>query len=54
MHGMKFFDFILQKGGKVTLAEIGDPKIEWKSISEVFDETLKHEQKIIGFNKQTS
>ena len=46
MHGMKFFNFILQKGGKVTLAEIGAPKIEWKSISEVFTDTLKHEQKI--------
>jgi len=48
MHGMKFFNFILQKGGKVTLAEIGVPKIEWKSISEVFTDTLKHEQKITG------
>ena len=46
MHGMKFFDFILQKGSKVTLTEIGSPKIEWKSISEVFTDTLKHEQKI--------
>jgi ferritin len=48
MHGMKFFDFILQKGGKVTLAQIAAPIIEWKSISEVFAETLKHEQKITG------
>jgi ferritin len=48
MHGMKFFDFILQKGGKVTLTEITAPKVEWKSISEVFVETLKHEQKITG------
>lgn len=48
MHGMKFFDFILQKGGKVTLTEIGSPKIEWKSTSEVFTDTLKHEQKISG------
>ncbi len=48
MHGMKFFNFILQKGGKVSLTEIGAPKIEWKSISEVFADTLKHEQKITG------
>jgi ferritin len=48
MHGMKFFDFILQKGGKVTLAQIAAPKVEWKSIPEVFTETLKHEQKITG------
>jgi ferritin len=48
MHGMKFFNFILQKGGKVTLSEIQAPKIEWKSISGVFADTLKHEQKISG------
>ena len=48
LHGMKFFDFILQKGGKVTLTQIGEPKVEWKSISEVFSDTLKHEQKISG------
>jgi len=48
MHGMKFFNFILQKGGRVTLAEIGAPKIEWNSIPEVFADTLKHEQKISG------
>lgn len=48
MHGMKFFNFILQKGGKVTLTQIESPKVEWKSISEVFSDTLKHEQKISG------
>jgi ferritin len=48
MHGMKFFDFILQKGGKINLTQLGAPKIEWKSISEVFADTLKHEQKISG------
>lgn len=46
MHGMKFFDFILQKGGKVTLSQIATPKIKWKTIAEVFNDTLVHEQKI--------
>lgn len=48
MHGMKFYDFILQKGGKVSLAQINAPKLEWKSIPEIFSDTLKHEQKISG------
>jgi len=48
LHGMKFFNFILQKGGKVNLAQIGAPKVDWKSIPEVFTDTLKHEQKITG------
>ena len=47
-HAMKIYDFVLQKGGKVTLKEIGAPKIEWKGISEVFQDTLKHEHKITG------
>jgi ferritin len=48
LHGMKFFNFILQKGGKVSLSQINTPKIEWKDISEIFSDTLKHEQKITG------
>lgn len=48
MHGMKFFDYILQKGGKVTLLPIDGPKTSWKNIMEVFKDTLKHEQKITG------
>jgi ferritin len=48
VHGMKFFDFILQKGSKVTLSQINTPKIEWKDIKEIFSDTLKHEQKITG------
>jgi ferritin len=48
MHGTKFFNFILQKGGKVTLTQIGAPKVDWKSIPEVFGDTLEHEQKITG------
>jgi ferritin len=48
MHAMKFYNFVLQKGGKVTLKQIAAPKTEWKSISEAFSDTLKHEQKITG------
>ena len=48
MHGMKFFNFILQKGGKISLSQINAPKIEWKDTSEIFSDTLKHEQKITG------
>ena len=54
MHGMKFFNFILQKGGKVSLSQINMPEIEWKDIPEIFSDTLKHEQKITGLiNKLT-
>lgn len=54
MHGIKFFNFIVQKGGKVSLKQIDAPKIDWNSILEVFTDSLKHEQKITGLiNKLT-
>jgi ferritin len=47
-HGMKFYSFIIQVGGKVTLKAIKAPKTSWKSIMEVFAETLAHEKHITG------
>jgi ferritin len=45
-HGMKIYDYILQRNGKATLAKIETPKAVWKSPLDVFQETLKHEQHI--------
>lgn len=45
-HGMKIYDYILQRDGKVVLTKIETPKAIWKSPLEVFQETLKHEQHI--------
>ncbi len=47
-HGMKIYDFINQTGGKVTLKAIKAPKVSWKSIRDVFKETLAHERYITG------
>jgi ferritin len=46
MHGMKFYDFINQTGGKVTLKAIAAPKTNWKSIMEIYKDTLAHEKHI--------
>jgi ferritin len=48
MHGMKFYDFINQRGGRVVLSQIDAPPVEWNSPVKVFEETLKHEQKVTG------
>jgi len=48
MHAMKFYAFIIQAGGDVTLSQIGAPKTSWKSVSEAFKDTLTHENKITG------
>ena len=47
-HAMKFFQYIIDRGGKVKLMQIDQPKTEWKDIVEVFEETLAHEQKVTG------
>jgi ferritin len=42
-HAMKFYDFIVERGGKVTLKAIGAPKTEWKSTMEAAEEVVAHE-----------
>jgi len=45
-HATKFYNYLIQKGGRVQLNAIQKPKTEWKSLVEVFEETYAHEQKI--------
>jgi len=42
-HAMKIFGFVNEVGGKVELEVIEKPKSEWKSVLNVFEESLKHE-----------
>lgn len=43
-HGMKFYNFINERGGRVKLDKIDAPTFEYGSVLEVFKETLEHEQ----------
>ncbi len=45
-HGIKFFDFIHERGGRVCLTGIDAPKIEWSSSLEVAEEVAAHEAKV--------
>ena len=45
-HAMKFYNFILERGGKVTLKAVAAPKTEWVSNLEVFKEAADHEAEI--------
>jgi ferritin len=47
-HAMKFYDFIIQRGGKVQLLQIEAPPTEWDSPLAVFEATLEHEEKVTG------
>jgi ferritin len=55
IHSMKFYDYVIHAGGKVTLKAIKEPKTNWKSIVEAFADTLEHEQHITDLvNKLTT
>jgi len=42
-HAMKLYDYLLERGGRVTLKAIGAPKTEWQSTLEVAEEVAAHE-----------
>ena len=46
MHGMKFYDFVNERGGKVTLEAIAKPESVWATPLAAFEEILKHEQHV--------
>lgn len=45
-HAMRFYDYLNSQGEKVTLEAIAKPDGEFKSLLQMFTETLKHEKKI--------
>lgn len=45
-HAMKFYDFIIERGGRVMLKGIDAPKTEWSSSLEVAEEVAAHEAKV--------
>ena len=47
-HAMKMYDFVNERRGRVVLAAIDEPKAEWTSPLEVFQDTYEHETKVTG------
>jgi ferritin len=45
-HANRFFKYIVERGGKVTLQAIAEPKCDYKSPLDVFKASLGHEQKV--------
>jgi len=46
LHAIKFLDHIHDRGGRVILKQIDQPRIEWSSPLEVFQEAYAHECQI--------
>lgn len=51
-HAMKLYDFVVQRGWRVLLKEIKKPPHNFKSVTEMMEQTLEHESRVTGlFNK---
>jgi ferritin len=46
MHGMKFYSFVNERGGKVTLEAIAKPESAWASPLAAFEAIQKHEEHV--------
>ncbi len=47
-HAMKLFEYIYDRGGRVTLQAIAQPPTEWTSLLDVFQQVQEHERKVTG------
>ncbi|KPJ85587.1 MAG: ferritin [Spirochaetes bacterium DG_61] len=47
-HAMKFYGYVFEKGGRVTLKAIDAPPTEWKSPLDTFESVYNHEVKVTG------
>ena len=47
-HAQKMFDYVIERGGRVTLAPIEGPQTEWKTGLAMFRDAYGHEQKVTG------
>ncbi len=45
-HAMKFYRYLIERGGTVRLYGIKEPPHEWKSPLDAFEQTLEHEKHI--------
>lgn len=45
-HANRFFQYMVERGGKITLEAVPEPKCDYKSPLEAFKASLGHEQKV--------
>ncbi|HSL95120.1 MAG TPA: ferritin [Thermoleophilia bacterium] len=45
-HAQKMFDYVIERGGRVTLAPIEGPQTEWETGLQMFEDAYAHEQKV--------
>jgi ferritin len=45
-HAMKFYDFVIERGGRAVLGAVDEPTFEWASPLAAFENAYEHEQKV--------
>jgi len=45
-HAMKFYKYVVERGGRVTVSALAQPPAEWTSLLDIFQQVLEHEKKI--------
>lgn len=51
-HALKFYDHIIERGGRVTLQPVEAPPPQWESPLAAFEDAYRHEQKVTGLINQ--
>jgi ferritin len=51
-HGMKFFDHVIERGGRAALQPVEAPPARWDSPLAAFEDAYRHEQKVTGLINQ--
>lgn len=47
-HAMKIFDYMIERGNRVSLSALEKPVHNFKSVHDVMEKALEHEQKVTG------
>ncbi|MDD5556664.1 MAG: ferritin [bacterium] len=51
-HVQRFYRYLVERGGRVSLDAVAKPPAEWASALNAFEEALKHEGKVTGYINQ--
>jgi ferritin len=47
-HSMRFYDYVIRRGARVSLEQIEKPEFKWESSVDVFEHVLSHEKTVSG------
>jgi ferritin len=48
IHAMKLYDYLIQRGGAVRLAQVDAPATSWDSVLSAFEDAYEHEKYVTG------